>query len=273
MTTPYPLTILGVIPTYEKSNYFGFDPPSWKNDLITPSQIRAARAMINVKQRELAKSAGISLATLNNIERGVGDPRSSTLEAIEHALSAAGITFADDDRSESVELIRLARPSAYDTYFASQRVLELLRRGSLTKINKVLFFARWARTVASGEDRHRICLLIEGENRSVLFDQVNFNVGSVSRAAEVAGIMLAAFALHRYRLCFLDEVLEDTTTAEESEAFQRLRNLPWQPLDHPKQFFNIFDNWDDRLAPIAKRKGHPMNDLVALFAKSAAAET
>jgi transcriptional regulator with XRE-family HTH domain len=228
--------------------------------------------MINVKQRELAKSAGISLATLNNIERGVGDPRSSTLEAIEHALSAAGITFTEDDRSESVELIRLARPNAYDTYFASQRVLELLRRGSLTKIEKVLFFARWARTVASGEDRHRICLLIEGENRSVLFDQVNFNVGSISRAAEVAGIMLAAFALHRYRLCFLDEVLEDTTTAEQSEAFQRLRNLPWQPLDHPKQFFNVFDNWDARLAPIAKRKGHPMNDLVALVAKSEAAE-
>jgi transcriptional regulator with XRE-family HTH domain len=228
--------------------------------------------MINVKQRELAKSAGISLATLNNIERGVGDPRTSTLEAIEHALSAAGITFTDDDRSEAVELIRLARPNAYDTYFASQRVLELLRRESLTKIQKVLFFARWARTVASGEGRHRICLLIEGENRSVLFDQVNFNVGNVSRAAEVAGIMLAAFALHRYRLHFLDEVLEDTTTAEQSEAFQRLRNLPWQPLDHPKQFFNVFDDWDNHLVPIASRKGHPMNDLVALFAKPANAE-
>ena len=107
--------------------------------MITPSQIRAARAMINVKQRELANSACISLATLNNIERGVGDPRSSTLGAIEHALRAAGITFTDNDRSESVELIRLARPNAYDTYFASQRVLELLLRNSLTKIKKVLF--------------------------------------------------------------------------------------------------------------------------------------
>ncbi len=240
--------------------------------MITPSQIRAARAMINVKQRELAKSAGISLATLNNIERGVGDPRTSTLEAIERALTAAGIGFTDDDRSEAVELTRLARPSAFDTYFASQRVLELLRRESLTKIEKVLFFARWGRTVASGEDRHRICLLIEGENRSVLFDQVNFNVGNVSRAAEVAGIMLAAFALHRYRLCFLDEVLEDTTTAEQSEAFQRLRNLPWHPLDHPKQFFEVFDNWDDRLVGFANRKGHPMSDLVALFTKTEDAE-
>ena len=240
--------------------------------MITPSQIRAARAMINVKQRELANSACISLATLNNIERGVGDPRSSTLGAIEHALRAAGITFTDNDRSESVELIRLARQNADDTYCASKRVLELLLRNSLTKIKKVLFYARWARTVANGEDRHRICLLIEGENRSVLFDQVNFNVGNISRAAEVAGILLAAFALHRQRLCYLDEVLEDTTTAEQSEAFQRLRNLPWHPLEHPKQFFNIFDNWDDRLVPIANRKGHPMNDLVALFTKVAPSE-
>jgi len=30
------------------------------------------------------------LATLNNIERGVGDPRYSTLEAIERALGEAG---------------------------------------------------------------------------------------------------------------------------------------------------------------------------------------
>lgn len=236
--------------------------------MIAASQIRAARAMINAKQSELAKAAGISLATLNNIERGVGDPRTSTLEAIGNALGAAGIRFSENDHSETVELIRLARPNAFDTYFASQRVLELLRRESLTKITKVLFFVRWARTLSHTENRHHICLLIEGENRSVLFDQVNFNVENMSRAAEVAGIMLVAFVLHRNRLYFLDEVLEDTTTAEQSEAFQRLRNLQWQLLDHPKKFFDVFDDWNGRLLAFASRNGHPMNDLVGLFTRS-----
>ena len=64
-------------------------PPGWNAVLITSSQIRAARAIINAKQSELAKAAGISLATLNNIERGVGDPRTSTLDAIERALPSA----------------------------------------------------------------------------------------------------------------------------------------------------------------------------------------
>ena len=93
--------------------------------------------MISVKQRDLAKFAGISLATLNNIERGVGDPRAGTLEAIESTFRGAGITFSESGNSESVQLIRFSRPNAYDTYFASQRVLELLTRVSLINIKKV----------------------------------------------------------------------------------------------------------------------------------------
>ncbi|MDH5412131.1 MAG: helix-turn-helix transcriptional regulator, partial [Alphaproteobacteria bacterium] len=81
---------------------------------ITPRQIRAARAMLDVKQRDLAAAAGISLATLNNIERGVADPRSSTLAAIERALKDAGIEVGEDGLIEEVRLHRVARPNAYD---------------------------------------------------------------------------------------------------------------------------------------------------------------
>ena len=63
---------------------------------ITPRQIRAARAMLEIKQKDLAVAAGISLATLNNIERGVADPRSSTLAAIERALGTVGVEIGDD---------------------------------------------------------------------------------------------------------------------------------------------------------------------------------
>ena len=68
---------------------------------MSPSQIRAARALIGAKQSDLARAAGVSLATLNNIERGVGDPRSSTLERIETALAGAGVEFADDAERET----------------------------------------------------------------------------------------------------------------------------------------------------------------------------
>ncbi len=62
--------------------------------MITMEQIRAARAMLGLSQRELAQQAGLSTGTLNNIERGVQtDPKISTLRAIQQALEAEGIEF------------------------------------------------------------------------------------------------------------------------------------------------------------------------------------
>ena len=66
--------------------------------MIVVEQIRGARAMLGMKQGDLAKQAGISVSTLNNIERGVQtDPKISTLRAIQHALEQDGIEFTDSD--------------------------------------------------------------------------------------------------------------------------------------------------------------------------------
>jgi len=65
--------------------------------IITLEQIRAARAMLGLKQHELAKRAGLSTGTLNNIERGVQtDSKLSTMRAIQQALEAAGIEFTEE---------------------------------------------------------------------------------------------------------------------------------------------------------------------------------
>lgn len=67
--------------------------------MIVKEQIKAARAMLNMKQSELAKKAGVSLATLNNIERG-SDSRVSTLDKIRKALESEGIEFIGEQTSE-----------------------------------------------------------------------------------------------------------------------------------------------------------------------------
>ncbi|NGN40142.1 helix-turn-helix transcriptional regulator [Mesorhizobium sp. CGMCC 1.15528] len=64
--------------------------------MITSAQIRAARALINWKQTDLSKAAGVSEMSVKNIERGTTDPRVSTLEAIRTALEAAGVSFLAD---------------------------------------------------------------------------------------------------------------------------------------------------------------------------------
>lgn len=53
--------------------------------------------MVGLSQQELAQKANISVATLNNIERGAQtDPKLSTLNAIRRALESQGVEFTDE---------------------------------------------------------------------------------------------------------------------------------------------------------------------------------
>lgn len=77
--------------------------------MIQPSQIRGARAMINMTQAALADAAGISTTALNNIERGASDPKASTLSAIQKALEAAGVIFVPENGEGPGVRLRKAR--------------------------------------------------------------------------------------------------------------------------------------------------------------------
>jgi predicted transcriptional regulator len=61
--------------------------------MITGRQIRAARALLDWSQQDLADKAVISLNALVRLERGQVDTRASTLRAVEKALEKAGIEF------------------------------------------------------------------------------------------------------------------------------------------------------------------------------------
>ncbi|WP_027060548.1 helix-turn-helix domain-containing protein [Mesorhizobium loti] len=74
--------------------------------MITPKQIRAARALVGWQQTDLAQAAGMSLTGLSNIEKGYADPKASTLVAIESALRAAGVEFVDDNERIGVTVKR-----------------------------------------------------------------------------------------------------------------------------------------------------------------------
>lgn len=65
--------------------------------MITLAQIRAARALLNWKQEDLARAAGLSLPSINNLERGLYSPRFETMQAIEAALERAGIEFLENN--------------------------------------------------------------------------------------------------------------------------------------------------------------------------------
>ena len=64
---------------------------------MSPDQCRAARALLNLEQSEVAKNAGIARATLIDFEKGQRLPRSATVTAIRAALEAAGVQFIEEN--------------------------------------------------------------------------------------------------------------------------------------------------------------------------------
>jgi transcriptional regulator with XRE-family HTH domain len=73
--------------------------------MITPRQIRAARALLDWSQQDLADKAIVSLNALARLERGKVDPRASTLSSVEKALMRAGVEFLPEgERGEGVRL-------------------------------------------------------------------------------------------------------------------------------------------------------------------------
>ncbi len=64
--------------------------------LIYAAQVRAARALLNWSQGDLAVRAGISKQSVNRIESGTLDARFSTVSALSEALRSAGVEMGED---------------------------------------------------------------------------------------------------------------------------------------------------------------------------------
>jgi predicted transcriptional regulator len=68
--------------------------------MLTPAQLRAARALLGWSQEDLARELGGErhLSTIKRFESGKSDPKQSTLLAWRRALSKAGVKLRTDDR-------------------------------------------------------------------------------------------------------------------------------------------------------------------------------
>ncbi|NBX66408.1 MAG: helix-turn-helix domain-containing protein [Proteobacteria bacterium] len=73
--------------------------------MMTTHQLKAARALLDWTQQDLAKAAGMHLNVINNIERGTTNPRQQTVERLKKALENSGIVFLG---TRGVELTKQA---------------------------------------------------------------------------------------------------------------------------------------------------------------------
>jgi transcriptional regulator with XRE-family HTH domain len=74
--------------------------------MLTPAQLRAARALLGWSRDTLAAKSGTSAETVQGFESRVSDPKLSTLNKWYRALEGAGVEFIDgsveDDRGPGV---------------------------------------------------------------------------------------------------------------------------------------------------------------------------
>jgi len=64
--------------------------------MATLQQIKAARALLNWKQSDLATASGISVPAIAKIEAGDGNPRQTTMMALRQAFENSGVDFLGD---------------------------------------------------------------------------------------------------------------------------------------------------------------------------------
>ena len=71
--------------------------------MVTAAQIRAARALLGVDQRELAQRCGLSLPTIQRMEASDGLVRGNvdSLTKVIEALTASGIELIGDGATSS----------------------------------------------------------------------------------------------------------------------------------------------------------------------------
>ena len=83
--------------------------------MITPDQIRAARALKNWSQSELAERVGMAVPSIANIELGKQKPSATTLERIAATFSLSGITFTEGEgvRKSQGEVTMLEGPEGF----------------------------------------------------------------------------------------------------------------------------------------------------------------
>jgi predicted transcriptional regulator len=79
---------------------------SHKEAEVFAAQLRAARALLNWSQDDLAMHSGISRTVIARLESGQTDARTSTTVSIRSALKSAGIRLVDDGQDYYGALVR-----------------------------------------------------------------------------------------------------------------------------------------------------------------------
>jgi DNA-binding XRE family transcriptional regulator len=70
-------------------------PPGTDTPVLTPAQLRAGRALLDMTQEKLAGHAQVAESTIKDFESGRRTLRNSSMDRLRRALEDLGVTFID----------------------------------------------------------------------------------------------------------------------------------------------------------------------------------
>jgi DNA-binding XRE family transcriptional regulator len=73
-------------------------PPHNQRDVLTPKQLRAARALVGWSRATLADKSGVPVRTVENFEAEKSTPLLTTAGKLRRTLERAGVIFIDPDK-------------------------------------------------------------------------------------------------------------------------------------------------------------------------------
>lgn len=87
--------------------------------MIEPRQIRAARALLNWNQSDLARASGIAVSSIKNIENDQTAARKETLDDIKRALESAGVEFVSGSgvRMKQTDIQVFEGPTRFSDFY------------------------------------------------------------------------------------------------------------------------------------------------------------
>ena len=221
--------------------------------MITPEQIRAGRALINAKQSDLANSAGVSLATLNNIERSIAHPRGKTLSMIEQALNDEGIEILRDSFGVGVRLKSYERSKFTDSRIVLEYIVRLLKQKTINPIKRcVLCF--------DINPSPHFFIWLNYDLRHIVFDNCTFDVSNNEKAQDLAGIILC----FKSKGIDIDVMLStpDIQNVQAIDSVSSLKSTTTQPFEQINDILMYLPNGKNIKNDIAHIKGHLLNHLL-----------
>ena len=229
--------------------------------MLDAYQIRAGRALLGVTQQELASAAGISVASLNNIERNIAKPRTATLKMLQQVFFNAGISFEQNDAFQSIYFSRFGRPGSYDAELTYQQLMHYFSPDSLLKMKRIIFFT----FDLPDNDDIEIGIVIETSRRIILLDHMKFSFKYAPRMELLGNVMLQIFTLYGAQTYFSTQHVKNVKHLKVDEFLNFLDANDYQKMKHPQQLFASLPDWQERMRLLLNIPDHPIKRLYALL--------